>query len=69
VIVRKTAGVSAAFIKELMRRAYQFHLERNGDQALTTDDVDAALEEMLFQGGSLNRVLLGASGISPGSSK
>ena len=30
-IVRKTEKVSAAFIKELMRRSVQFHLERNGD--------------------------------------
>ncbi len=28
-IVQRTAKVSAAFIKELMRRAVQFHLEKN----------------------------------------
>jgi cell division protease FtsH len=61
VIVSKTQGVSAAFIKELMRRAYQFHLEQNANGALGIESIDAALEEMLFSGGSLNRTLLGAS--------
>lgn len=61
-VTAKTEGVSAAFIKELMRRSAQFHLqaERAGD--LRQEDVDNALEEMLFSGGSLNRTLLGASG-------
>lgn len=57
--VKLTENVSAAFIKELMRRAAQFHLERNDGVALMLHDIDAALEEMLFQGGSLNRKLLG----------
>lgn len=66
-IVRKTVGVSAAFIKELMRRSYQFQLEANGDRSLSLAHVDAALEDMLFRGGELNRILLGATGteISP----
>jgi ATP-dependent 26S proteasome regulatory subunit len=59
-IVRRTHGVSAAFIKELMRRAFQFHLERNGTGEVTHEDVDAALDEMLFRGGQLNARLLGA---------
>lgn len=59
-IVAKTNGVSAAFIKELMRRSLQFQLERDGDGALHIADVDAALTEMLFSGGSLNLKLLGA---------
>lgn len=61
VIVKKTDRVSAAFIKELMRRAGQFQLERDGNGPLTVADVDAALDELLFKGGSLNRVLLGAA--------
>ncbi len=59
-IVRKTEGVSAAFIKELMRRAAQCRLETTSDNHISLDDVDAALEEMLFAGGVLNRKLLGA---------
>jgi hypothetical protein len=59
--VRRTEGVSAAFIKELMRRSAQFCVERNGDGKITHQDVDLALDEMLFTGGSLNRKLLGAT--------
>jgi cell division protease FtsH len=62
-IVRKTEKVSAAFIKELMRRSVQFHLERNGDGCVLLPDVENALDEMLFSGGSLNLKLLGAEGV------
>ena len=58
--VRRTDGVSAAFIKELMRRTVQFHIERDGAGEVSHDDVDNALNEMLFSGGSLNLKLLGA---------
>jgi hypothetical protein len=57
--VARTEGVSASFIKELMRRSAQFHLERDGTGALGPEDVDAALDELLFSGGTLNRKLLG----------
>ena len=59
-IVRRTEGVSAAFIKELMRRTVQFHVERNGDGAITSEDITNALDEMLIRGGTLNLKLLGA---------
>jgi hypothetical protein len=59
-LVQRTDHVSAAFIKELMRRSVQFHLERNGTGRIELQDADAALEEMLFSGGSLNLKLLGA---------
>lgn len=59
-IVRRTAGVSAAFIKELLRRIIQFHIERNSNAEINRADVDLALDEMLFSGGSLNLKLLGA---------
>jgi ATP-dependent 26S proteasome regulatory subunit len=57
----KTKGVSAAFIKELMRRSAQLLLQTGKDTVLTLGTVDAALEEMVFLGGSLNLKLLGAS--------
>src|SRR5580700_9701029 len=63
-LVKKTKGASAAFIKELMRRAAQFNLQDGKHGSLTADEVDSALEEMLFAGGSLNAKLLGASGVS-----
>ena len=59
-IVARTEKVSAAFIKELMRRCVQFHLESNGSGRIDLSDVDRALDEMLFSGGSLNLKLLGA---------
>jgi AAA+ superfamily predicted ATPase len=64
-IVSRTKGVSAAFIKELMRRCAQFQIEFSSGQILTAQAVDAALEEMLFTGGALNRRLLGGEGAEP----
>jgi ATP-dependent 26S proteasome regulatory subunit len=60
-IVARTDKVSAAFIKELMRRAIQFNLERSAGDPLHAEDVNNALEEMLFTGGSLNIRLLGGA--------
>jgi len=57
--VKRTEGVSASFIKELMRRSTQFHLERTDTGRLGIEDVEAALDELLFSGGTLNRKLLG----------
>jgi tetratricopeptide (TPR) repeat protein len=57
--VKRTEGVSASFIKELMRRSTQFHLERTDTGRLGIKDVEAALDELLFSGGTLNRKLLG----------
>ena len=62
---RITDGVSASFIKELMRRAIQFHLECRSDGEpirILQNDIDQAVDELLFAGGSLNRTLLGADG-------
>jgi ATP-dependent 26S proteasome regulatory subunit len=60
-VVNKTDKVSAAFIKELMRRSVQFHLERADDNCIELEDVENALNEMLFAGGTLNVKLLGGS--------
>ena len=61
--VRQTEGVSASFIKELMRRALQFHLECRSESErpeILRNDIDQAIEELLWSGGLLNRTLLGA---------
>jgi hypothetical protein len=58
VLVQKTKGGSGAFIKELMRRSAQFLMETGG-QDLAVNHVEAALDEMIFNGGSLNAKLLG----------
>jgi hypothetical protein len=61
-IVSRTKGVSAAFIKELMRRCAQFQIEFSCGEVLTQRAIDAAIEEMLFAGGTLNPRLLGGDG-------
>jgi ATP-dependent 26S proteasome regulatory subunit len=63
-VVRRTEGVSAAFLKELMRRTAQFLVERDGGAVASGEDVDAAISEMVFDGGSLNRTLLGAGDLT-----
>jgi hypothetical protein len=63
-VVRKTKNASAAFIKELMRRSAQYYIQNNSSGPLQLQEVDGALEEMLFSGGSLNASLLGASGVA-----
>lgn len=60
-IVSRTQDVSAAFIKELMRRSVQFQLERDDGGSIQSQDVENALNEMLFAGGSLNAKLLGGT--------
>jgi hypothetical protein len=57
--VKRTANVTASFIKELMRRSAQFALERDAG-AIEWPDVEAAIDELLVRGGALNRKLLGA---------
>jgi hypothetical protein len=64
-VVERTAHVSAAFIKELMRRSAQFALQRAQRSEITLTDIDAALDELLFAGGRLNAALLGALGARP----
>jgi hypothetical protein len=60
-IVGRTKGASPAFIKELMRRAAQFHLQSASDGCLQAQQLDSALEEILFSGGSLNAKMLGGA--------
>jgi ATP-dependent 26S proteasome regulatory subunit len=57
--VRRTEGVSAAFLKEMMRRTAQASIGRDGRGDVTGADLDEALDDMLFSGGKLNIKLLG----------
>jgi ATP-dependent 26S proteasome regulatory subunit len=59
--VRRTEGVSAAFIKELMRRIAQGAIARDGGESVISADIDEALSDMLFAGGRLNVKLLGGA--------
>jgi hypothetical protein len=58
---KRSEGVSAAFIKELMRRTAQASIERNGDGSIVSSDLSQALDDMLFTGGKLNIKLLGGA--------
>ncbi len=59
---RRIGRASPAFIKELMRRAAQAMLERGGDQALESADVNRAIDDMVGAGGKLGARMLGAAG-------
>jgi ATP-dependent Clp protease adapter protein ClpS len=58
---QRTKGVSAAFIKELMRRIAQASIARDGGATVGSDDISEALDDMLFAGGKLNVKLLGGA--------
>ena len=63
----RTAGVSGAFIKELLRRAAVCAAEEDGAAGLVVRDrhLDEALAELLVAGGPLTQSLLG---VAPGGS-
>lgn len=58
-VVERTEGVSASFIKELLRRAALFSAEEGGDLVVTDAHLASALDEMLLAGGTLTVRLLG----------
>jgi len=58
---QRTNGVSAAFVKELMRRIAQASIIRDGGSTVGSDDISEALDDMLFAGGKLNVKLLGGA--------
>jgi hypothetical protein len=60
--VRRTEGVSAAFVRELMRRAALFAADEGATIAIEDRHVDEALHELVVQGGELTKSLLGAKG-------
>lgn len=64
-IVERTEGVTASFIKELLRRAALIRAEVDGDGAgaitLGAGDLASALDQLLDERNALTKVLLGAS--------
>jgi SpoVK/Ycf46/Vps4 family AAA+-type ATPase len=62
-LAARTEGASPAFIKELLRRIAQHHLEADSPPEVSRATADAALHEMLFSGGLLNKRLLGGAAI------
>jgi ATP-dependent 26S proteasome regulatory subunit len=60
-VVARTEGVTASFVKELLRKAALVALEADREH-VTDADVAAALDELLSEGAALTRVLLGSAG-------
>jgi hypothetical protein len=62
-VVERTAGVSGAFLRELLRKAAVFAAEEDGAAELVVRDrhVEEALGELLVAGGALTQSLLGAA--------
>jgi ATP-dependent 26S proteasome regulatory subunit len=59
--IHKMRGVSAAFIRELLRKAAVIAaIESNGDLIVNDEHIDEALAELLVAGGTLTQSLLGA---------
>ena len=63
-VIARTEGVSPAFIKELLRKAAMVAAtsrHRQRQLVVTDDHVNAALDELLAETGSLTRLLLGGA--------
>ena len=67
-VVAATSGVTASFIKELVRKSAliaAIEADGAGDLTVTDEHVNAALTELLAEGSALTRILLGGSRGSP----
>ena len=64
-VIARTEGVTASFLKELLRRAAVIAATRQPGPgyplAVSADDLDAALEELLDTRNAMTRVLLGST--------
>ena len=61
-IVERTKGVSAAFIREMVRKAALAAADERDELVVEDRHLDEALHELLVEGGGLTRSLLGAQG-------
>lgn len=59
-VSKRIGKVSPAFVKELMRRAAQHMIERDGESELLIVDIEKAIDDMITAGGRLTAKLLGA---------
>jgi len=62
-LAERTDGATPAFIKELLRRVAQHHLEAGNTHEVSPTVADSALHEMLFSGCILNKRLLGGEAV------
>jgi ATP-dependent 26S proteasome regulatory subunit len=58
--VQQTDGASAAFIRELMRRATLLAVDETNEAVVRDEHVAGALHDLAFDGSALTRSLLGA---------
>jgi ATPase family protein associated with various cellular activities (AAA) len=58
-VVERTNGMTASFFKELLRKAALEAVDA-GHERVRTEDVNAALDELLHESAALTRVLLGS---------
>ena len=65
--VRRMEGVSAAFIRELLRRAALIAADDGAELVVRDHHVDEALHELIITGGALTRALLGAGAVEESS--
>jgi hypothetical protein len=64
-LVARTEGASAAFMRELIRKATLFAADEGPPLAVTDRHFAAALHELLVEGGELTRSLLGVRAEAP----
>jgi ATP-dependent 26S proteasome regulatory subunit len=60
-LIEQTEGVSATFIRELMRKAALFAADEGDEMIVEDRHIEEALKELVFEGGELTKRLLGAS--------
>ncbi|MFL5626038.1 MAG: AAA family ATPase [Ktedonobacteraceae bacterium] len=60
-LLEQTEGVSATFIRELLRKAALFAADERAELIVEDRHIEEALRELLLEGGELTRRLLGAS--------
>ncbi len=61
-LLDQTEGVSAAFIRELLRKATLFAADEGDELRISDRHLSEAMHELIVEGGVLTRRLLGASG-------
>ena len=65
-VIERTEGVTASFLKELLRRAALIAADSSrgaSDLTVTADQLDAALDELLDTRNTMTRILLGGGGV------
>lgn len=65
-VLQRTEGVTASFLKELLRRAAVIAADRDshaeGDLCVSADDLDAALDDLMNTRNQMTRSVLGFGG-------